>query len=521
MSNISRLLVDLGSTLIQSSRTPNMTRYDPHHKQVKFHKSTKKGRLYIGGNRAGKTTANVLECLWWMTKTHPYRPEINSIEEPIRGRLVCVDFGTLVKNIIPQFQQWTPKKYLIEGSWDKSYDKQNKILTLNNGAFIEFMSYDQQLDKFSGTSRHFISFDEEGPSHIFSECRARLVDTGGSWWISMTPLDGLTWVYEDIWNPWDKLRQKNKEDEFKYFVIQADMLDNPTISPEEAEEYLGSLDPKEREAREHGNFVQLGGRVFKNFDPKIHSFSFADFKLTPEMRVYTSVDVGWAHPTAWLWHAVEPDGHITTFHEMVESGFTIQDWSKRVLEFEKENKIQVFLRTGDPAMRQTRTNIGVSDISEYARNGIFLAVEGVPAGPGSVNIGLIKMEQYMRMDPTGERTWWRYTDNCTTLEDQMQRLRWATYASKKSEAENAPKGTIHKKDDDAPDSARYFFTLMPDLSFDADNKPLKSSYGALLDSVVQRNEPLVDINSFLEQPVESSWNVYNADSDWDLEGLGD
>ena len=498
-----------------------MSRYDPHTKQVKFHQSRKKGRLYIGGNRAGKTTANVLECLWWMTKTHPYRPEINAIEEPIRGRLVCVDFGTLIKNIIPQFQQWTPKKWLIEGSWDKSYDKQNKILTLSNGAFIEFMSYDQQLDKFSGTSRHFISFDEEGPKHIFSECRARLVDTGGSWWISMTPLDGLTWVYEDIWNPWDKLKKKGLELTYKYFVIQADMLDNPTISPEEAEEYLSSLDPKEREAREHGNFVQLGGRVFKNFDPQKHSIPFANFKLTPEMRVYTSVDVGWAHPTAWLWHAVEPSGHITTFHEMVDVENTIEDWAKRVKDYEKSMGIKVFLRTGDPAMRQTRTNTGVSDLSEYARNGIYLAVEGVPSGPGSVQIGLIKMEQYMRMDEKAERPYWQYTDDCATLEDQMQRLRWATWATKKGESENAPKKEIHKNHDDAPDSARYFFTLMPDLSFNDNKAPVKSSYGALLDSVVQRNEPLVDINRFLEQPVESQWNVYNEESQWDLEGLGD
>jgi hypothetical protein len=195
------------------------------------------------------------------------------------------------------------------------------------------------------------------------------------------------------------------------------------------------------------------------------------------MRIYTSIDIGWAHPTAWLWHAVEPNGHITTFHEMVESFVTIEDWSRRVLEFERKNNINVYLRTGDPALKQTRSNTGTSDIQEYSKNGIFLAVESVPR---EVNIGLVKIEQYMRPnnDPRQKgRPYWQYTSNCRMLEHQMLRLRWATYTSKKLEYENGPKGTIHKKDDDAPDSLRYFMTLMPDLKFsNLEETPMPMQY---------------------------------------------
>jgi phage terminase large subunit-like protein len=526
-NSLGMLLRGLGEGLTSSATKPNMTRYEPHKKQVAFHKSTRKGRIYLGGNRAGKTTANVIECLWWLTKTHPYRPEVNEIVGEVRGRLVCVDFVNGLEGIIlPQFKQWCPKKYLIDGSWEKSYDKYEKTLTLNNGSFIEFRSYDQDLDKFAGTSRHFVSFDEECPKHIFNECRARIIDVGpiGSWWISMTPLDGLTWIYEDYYKDWKKLPDAEKPN-YKTFIIQADMLDNPNIGPEEAEEYLSSLDPDERTAREHGNFINLGGQVFKNFKPEIHRISFADFKLDKSMRIYTSVDTGWVHPTAWLWHAVEPDGHVTTFHEIVRSFTTIEDWAREVKAYEKEFLsplgMEVFLRTGDPALRQTRANTGVSDIQEYAKNGIYVAVDGVPAGPGSVNIGLIKMEQYMKPDKNG-RPYWQYTDDCTTFESQMIGLRWATYSSKKMEFDNAPKGTIHKKDDDAPDSARYFFTLQPDLSFDPDTGELKSSYGSLLDSVTQPNEgPLYDLEEMFNRESKGEWSTYEADSVWDLEGLGD
>jgi hypothetical protein len=150
---------------------------------------------------------------------------------------------------------------------------------------------------------------------------------------------------------------------------------------------------------------------------------------------------------------------------MVDSFVTIEEWAQRVLQFERENNLQIYMRTGDPALKQTRSNTGTSDIAEYAKNGIYLAVESVPR---EVNIGLVKIEQYMRPDDDprqANRPYWQYTENCPTLEHQMGRLRWATYASKKLEQENAPKGTIHKKDDDAPDSLRYFMTLMPDLKF--------------------------------------------------------
>lgn len=238
---LTRLLAD---GLKSHARKPNIFGYQPHTKQDLFHQLQNHARLYIGGNRSGKSYAAVAEDVWWLTKTHPYR---ETPELPVRGRVVTVDFTYgLEQIIIPLFKILLPNSELIDGSWESSYSKSLRVLTLKNGSTVEFMSYEQDTEKFAGTSRHFVHYDEEPPLHIFNECNARLVDTDGSYWISMTPVEGLTWTYEKIFEPWENKTDPN------IGVIVADMLDNPHISKEASERYLSGLDDDERKAREHG-----------------------------------------------------------------------------------------------------------------------------------------------------------------------------------------------------------------------------------------------------------------------------
>jgi phage terminase large subunit-like protein len=153
-----------------------------------------KGRQLLGGNRAGKTVAGVCEDVMWLTGQHRFR-EVPP--PPIRGRIIAVDFNQGVdKIILPELAKWIPPSLLINGSWEDSYSSRLRTLTLSNNSFVELMSYEMDLEKFAGTSRHFIHFDEEPNQAIFNENMARLVDTGGSWWMTMTPVNGMTWTYD-------------------------------------------------------------------------------------------------------------------------------------------------------------------------------------------------------------------------------------------------------------------------------------------------------------------------------------
>lgn len=77
--------------------------------------------------------------------------------------------------------------------------------------------------------------------------------------------------------------------------------------------------------------------------------------------------------------------------------------------------------------------------------------------------GVNKMVQYLRLDKSNHAKW-NITEDCNALINEMLRLRWKTWANRKMAYENNKHEQIHKKDDHACDSARYFFTLLPDLT---------------------------------------------------------
>lgn len=451
--------------LNQHALKPNILGYEPHEKQEKFHKSDKRTRLYLGGNRSGKTYGSVAEDIWWASKTHPYLP---MPEGPVRGRVVAVDLIQGVNEImLPIFSQLMPPSMLINGSWEDSYSKSERVLSFadggrKTGSFIEFMSYEMETEKFAGTSRHFVHYDEEPPKDIYYECQARLVDTKGSSWISMTPLKGLTWVYDDLFEPWLDGKRPNVE------IVLVEMTDNPHLDPESIEEFLSTLSEDDRLAREKGQFVQQGGLVFKQFKKSVHVL---DEVWTPPKgwQIYSSVDHGWRNPTAWLWHAVSPNDEVVTFHEHYASEMTIEEHAQVVHSIESDLGLDPgeIIRTGDPALKQTSAITATSVLQEYMKHDIFIGVESVPRDP---NIGIGRMQQYFnykRHPDTGEQITepgWKIAPNCVEFIKELERLRWKTYSSKRMQYDNNPQEKVHEKNDHAFDSAKYFATFLPELA---------------------------------------------------------
>lgn len=441
------LLETLANSLRSQALKPNIRGYKPHAKQIKFHSSPAKGKLYIGGNRSGKTTGGVAEDIFWLTGRHPYR---NTPPPPVAGRIVSVDFLNGVEKIVrPELARWLPPSELLGGSWTTAYNKELRTLNLENGSFVEFMSYDQDLDKFAGTSRDFVHFDEEPPQDVFLENKTRLIDRGGSYWITMTPVEGMTWVYDDIYMPGKSGQDPNLA------VVEVDMTENPYLLQNEVEEFVSGLSADDKEARVHGKFVQLGGLIFKHFNPEVHVI---DFQRPPlDWEWYASLDAGYNNPTAWLWHAVSPDERVITFAEHYEAGLTIDVHAAAVHAKNQELGRAPDIYIADPSVRNSDPITGTSIQQEYVKFGIPVLL-----GNNDVPAGINRMARYLEVRGDNKPSW-LITRNCSNLINELQRYRWKTYANKKAQRENNAKEQPHKKNDHAVDSARYFFMSRPEL----------------------------------------------------------
>lgn len=451
----------LESALHRQALEPNLLAYKPHPKQEAFHKSTAFGRWFLGGNRSGKSVAGVVEDLWWATKRHPYHRIDSHLQ--IRGRVVGVDFTNGCEGILfPIFKRWLVPSDLVNGSWEDSYNRMERTLFFADGSFVEFKSSDQDLDKHAGTSRHFIHFDEEPPKLIFDENLLRIVDTGGKWWLTMTPVNGMTWVYDQLW---ERVAHEDFEpaDPFPvgYLdIFEVEMDENPHLSLDAKERALMFLDADTRKKREKGLFIPRGGRVFKEYFESTHFQKEVGWRPPKSWKIYTSTDYGMRNPTAHLYHAVHPDGFpIVTFHEFYGSDTTIKEWAKLMLDFEREEGLEIYMRTGDPNMKQ-RMGTGSSVLAEYWEEGIQIGVESVPKDP---SIGIERMTQYFSIDPKTNVPYWTITQECPAFNKELKRLEWESYASPKLEDRNNPQEKVHKKNDHAFDSAKYFATFMPDL----------------------------------------------------------
>lgn len=457
---LSDIFKEVSDELSKAAARPNLNGYKPHSKQIMFHSAEEKGRLYIGGNRSGKTVGGVVEDLWWVTGRHPYKRELPP--PPVRGRIIGVDFDNGIKKILlPEVRRWVPPSALINGSWLDSYDAGARTLNFANGSFIEFMSYSQELDAFAGTSRHFIHFDEEPPFSVWQENRMRLIDTGGKWWITMTPVEGMTWVY-------DKVYERAQEDRFKdkIRVIQVDIEDNPYLSKAEIEEAISLLDDEEKEARKSGKFAPRTGRIFKNFDPEIHVIP----PVVPDKSWHwcKSMDHGFNNPTAWLWHAVTPEGDVITFYEHYRREWTIRQHAAEVHRIEREILGKISDRTvGDPAIKQRQAINGNSVQKEYAINGL-----GIGLANNDKKIGVEQMVSYQRHGK------WFITENCRNLIWEMKRYKWKEHVSRKVQERHGRYEEPEDKDNHALDASRYHFVSMPQLPDEVDERRTKEQIRA-------------------------------------------
>lgn len=502
------------SELERSVTSPNILAYVPYPEQERFHRCDSFGRYISGGNRGGKTNSEVAEMIWWATDTHPYqkRPESWGTG-PLHQRCVVVDISKGVEQmILPKLKELVPKSYLVDGNWDKSWDSKNMIFTFDNGATIDFLTHGMTLEKHGGVPRHIVYFDEIPPQDIFNETMMRLIDYEGRWIIAATSTEGMGWTYDYLVEPHEN--HAISVEELDVFIMEQDM--NPYLAGtrESRKKYFIAMSDEETRIRRDGAMIAKSGLVFPKFKPETH---VVDQFIPPRnWEWYSSTDFGFNNPTAWLWHAVSPDGDIVTFAEHYVDHQNVAEIAPTIHLREASWGRAPDVRVGDPNNgNQHYGTTGTSYVQEYGLRGLYIQTEGIPK---DVMIGIEKMQQYFSLRRIGSR-WgenrpkWVITSNCVNFIRELKRLRWATYESSRTAYDRNRQEVVHKKDDHAFDSARYFATLMPFLApvlpDPGDKVPITVSYVEMMQKL--REDENV---SFVEEE-ETHWETQLVD---DYEG---
>lgn len=425
---------------------PSLLGYTPYEVQERFHSDTSVGRLLLGGNRAGKTVSGATEACFWLTGNHPYR---RIPEPPVFGRGVSVDIEQGLKKImLPELDRWLPRSALTGGSWEQSYDKQSRVLTLENGSKMDFLTGEMDTEKHAGTSRNFCWIDEEPPESIFNENMLRLVDVQGNWWLTMTPVLGMTWVHRRIYEPFVEGRLSD----YDAAVFQAPSEDNPFLPAGALDTMLAGMSSEEREARKYGKFVAASGLVYPSFNPALHVID----RIEPSgvvHQIITGMDHGLRNPTAWLWAYVDNEGRIIVFHEYYEAERTITEHASEINFWERTRGIQfkVGYRVGDPSIAQRNAVNGESVQSEYSRDDVFIGL-----GNNDVPYGLNRVRRLL--DTRGLLI----TNDCTHLIRELHTYRWSQFASMKAREAKQPKEAPEKRNDHAVDALRYLVCSRPE-----------------------------------------------------------
>jgi phage terminase large subunit-like protein len=293
----------------------------------------------FGGNRAGKTVLNAIMTHAKVTGDLPQSmiglfPDVKTPKAwPVFGRVYGSSAPVIEEVLVPKFKEWMPKKYWHKDGWERTYNKQDKIIRYykNGDEFIghvKFISGEQDVEKTQGVDLAFAHFDEEPSHEFYEEALARFGTTVLDIAFFMTPTNGMSWTYD--------LLVDNQDPNVECFKISS--LTNQYIDFNSLELIVSQQDSYEkRKMRLLGEHVSLSGLIYSGenaYQKSIHLVK--PFKMDwSEHIVYRGLDMHLAKEAACVEIAVVPDGRKFVVGVYYKKGTTDDvkaDLAKRAVE---------------------------------------------------------------------------------------------------------------------------------------------------------------------------------------------
>lgn len=330
MQETVKKIIEIESEQQKRYRKNTLARYNKgekvHKKQLEFHRSPSRNRWVFGGNRSGKTECGAVEAVWRARGIHPYIKN----KKDVCGWIVSVTYevqrdvaqSKILFYLNPDWIERIVMREGCQGSPEAGIIDTVYIRNVFGGVSkLSFKSADQGREKFQGASLDFVWFDEEPPFDIYEECKMRVIDREGDIFGTMTPLKGLTWVYDEIY-----LNSGNNPD---VWYIMMEWADNPFLNLEEVSKMTEGMSIDTLESRRFGRFFVNQGLVYSEFDINLHVIE--PFSLPVEWQAGVSIDPGLNNPLSCHFYYADYDGNVYVAAEHYEKGRDINYHADAIL----------------------------------------------------------------------------------------------------------------------------------------------------------------------------------------------
>lgn len=331
MNEIINMIAAIEAEQKKRAAADRLARYNKgrrvHKKQMAFHKCKKRNRWVFGGNRSGKTECGAVEAVWMARGVHPYRRNRQNVFGWVVSLSQQVQRDVAQKKILSYLRpDQIVDIVMLSGRKDSpSSGVIDQIVVRNEQGgtgVIGFKSCDQGREKFQGSSLDFVWFDEEPPKDIYEECLMRVFDRRGDIFGTMTPLKGLTFLYDEIY-----LNKKNNPEVWYEFMEWAD---NPYLSKREIALLERTMDESSLASRRFGRFSAREGLVYPEFDESVHVIE--PFEVPKDWQDTISIDPGLKNPLSAHWYAADFDGNVYVVAEHYKAGEDVDYHARRIHE---------------------------------------------------------------------------------------------------------------------------------------------------------------------------------------------
>lgn len=278
----------------------------------------REGMFIVAANQIGKSSVQIRKAIHWAT----HKPLWKKLWKRTPTQFVYFYPSASLATI--EFKEKWVKEWLPNGSmkddstygWKATFDTRKKIesIEFNSGVTLYFKSYEQSLMNLQAHTIFAMFTDEELPTHLYDECRARLFATDGYFHMVFTATLG-----QSLWK--ETMEGKGVMERFplasKWRVSMYDCLqyhdapEIPTPWTVERIEKIKASCKSENEIlrRVYGRFVIDEGLKYHGF---LRSRNFKEAHPLPSSWLtYTGLDYGsggtGGHPSAICFVKVSPD----------------------------------------------------------------------------------------------------------------------------------------------------------------------------------------------------------------------